>query len=73
MISKSMHYRSIWLIFAWYADTTVQIRCKVVSIGQTAGLIHGSIVSPDGKHLFNTMEHNKVNIKLRREEPKANL
>lgn len=54
-------------------DTTVHIRCKVINIGKTSLLLHASIVSPDGKHIFNTMEHNKVNVVLRKDPPSDKL
>ncbi|KAH8702969.1 hypothetical protein GQ44DRAFT_778289 [Phaeosphaeriaceae sp. PMI808] len=47
-------------------DATVQIRCKVINIGKTSLLLHASIVSPDGKYIYNTMEHNKVNVILKK-------
>ncbi len=47
-------------------DTTVRIRCKVVSIGQSAVLVRGELVSEDGKTIYNVMDHNKLNIVLKK-------
>ena len=50
----------------------MNIRVKVINIGRTSLLLHGSIVSPDGKYIFNTMEHNKNNVVLK-QPPKGKL
>ncbi|RFU29405.1 hypothetical protein B7463_g6930, partial [Scytalidium lignicola] len=53
------------------ANTTVHVRCKVVSIGNTAVLVRGEITSSDEKVIYNVIDHNKLNVRL--QPKKANL
>ncbi|KAF2750403.1 thioesterase family protein-like protein [Sporormia fimetaria CBS 119925] len=40
---------------------TVRISSKVVAVGKQMALIRGSMTSPDGKVIYSTCEHHKVN------------
>ena len=41
--------------------TTVRLSSKVVSVGKQMALIQGKMTSLDGKTVFGTVEHHKVN------------
>ncbi|EXJ74642.1 uncharacterized protein A1O5_01335 [Cladophialophora psammophila CBS 110553] len=53
--------------------TTVKIRCKVISIGQTVVLVRGEIVSDDGKLVYDVLDHNKINVRLKPRAPGSKL
>ncbi|OQU95825.1 hypothetical protein CLAIMM_01992 [Cladophialophora immunda] len=59
--------------FLHVGDTTVKIRCKVASIGQTAVLVRGEIVSEDGKIVYDVVDHNKINVRLKPRAPGSKL
>ena len=52
------------------ADITVLLRSWVVQHGKTAALIRGEVLTEDGKKVYATAEHHKINVPMR-EEHKA--
>jgi len=54
-------------------DTTVKVRCKVIAIGQTAALVRGEITSEDGSIIYDVLDHNKINVRLRPRAPGSKL
>lgn len=42
--------------------TTVHLHSKVVQVGRTMAMIRGSMTSADGKTIYCTCEHHKVNV-----------
>lgn len=49
------------------AGTTVRIHSEVVQVGRTMALIRGTMSSQDGKYVYCTCEHHKVNVPTRKE------
>lgn len=47
--------------------TTIHIRSWVTQIGQTMAMIRSEMTSTDGKTIFATCEHHKVNVPTRPE------
>lgn len=54
-------------------DTTVKVRCKVIAIGQTAVLVRGEITSEDGSIIYDVLDHNKINVRLKPRAPGSKL
>lgn len=44
------------------AGTTVHVHCHVHQVGRTMAFIRGFMTSEDGKIVFTTCEHHKVNV-----------
>lgn len=52
------------------ADSTVLFRSRVVQHGKTAALVYGEALTEDGKKVYATAEHHKINVPML-EEHKA--
>lgn len=48
-------------------DTTIRIRSWVTQVGRTMAMIRSEMTSVDGKTIFATCEHHKVNVPTRPE------
>src|SRR3954469_20833156 len=46
--------------------TTVRVRSRVVQCGRTMAMIRGEMTSVDGKTVYLTAEHHKVNVEMKR-------
>lgn len=53
--------RNVSYIRGLPAGTTVHIDCEVIQAGRVMGMIRGVIRSTDGKYIYSTCEHHKVN------------
>lgn len=53
--------------------TTVRLSSHVVQVGKTMAMIQGKMTSLDGKTIFCTVEHHKVNVPVKPEHRKARL
>ena len=45
-------------------NSTVLFRSQVVQHGKTAALIRGEVLSEDGKKIYATAEHHKINVPM---------
>lgn len=52
---------------------TVRLNSKVASVGRQMALIQGNMTSLDGKIVYCTVEHHKVNTPVKEEHVKARL
>lgn len=43
-------------------NTTVHLHSTVMQVGRTMAFIRGNMTSPDGKVIYCTCEHHKVNV-----------
>lgn len=53
--------------------TTVYFRSHVVGVGKTMALIRGEMTSEDGKTVYATVEHHKVNVPMLAEHAAARI
>jgi acyl-coenzyme A thioesterase 13 len=52
---------------------TVRLNNKVVSVGKQMAMIRGEMTSLDGKTVYCTVEHHKVNVPVKREHLNARV
>lgn len=53
--------------------TTVYFRSRVAGVGKTMALIKGEMTSEDGKTIYATAEHHKVNVPMLAEHAAARI
>jgi hypothetical protein len=52
------------------AGTTIRIHSEVVQVGRTMAMIRGVMTSLDGKTIYCTCEHHKVNVSTQKDHLK---